>query len=84
LILHVRTASSQGHVILNSDLILHQMRTCLQKFTLKGKYYDKPLQFLNSSDSWYSFKNDVNSAQHQTWTAHGMLKDGIQGCQWHC
>jgi len=51
LILHVRTASSQGHVILNSDLILHQMRTCLQKFTLKGKYYDKPLQFLNSSDS---------------------------------
>jgi len=51
LILHFQTAPSQGHVILNCDLILHQMRTCLQKFTLKRKYYDEPLQFLNSSDS---------------------------------
>jgi len=51
LILHDRTAPSQGHVILNSDLILHQMRTCLQKFTLKGNYNDEPLQFRSSSDS---------------------------------
>lgn len=49
--MHFGAAPSQGHVVINSDLILHQMRTCLQKFALKGKYYHKPLQFLNSSDS---------------------------------
>jgi hypothetical protein len=32
----------------------------------KEKYYYEPLQFLNSIDSWYSFKNDVSSAQHKT------------------
>jgi hypothetical protein len=51
LILHGQTVPSQGHVILNSDLMLYQMRACLKKITLKRKYNDEPLQFLNSSDS---------------------------------